>query len=368
MDIKSFVNRITLIYGQADPKVHFIELAVNSGCPSSIFKLAIELCKDDGHKKYVTDLKNIFLGNEYTNTDLSYSVTEFIVENFDIPRNEHARIIRNINHLHVMRKNKTLSFSPDHYNSLKIIFSPIEELLPVVDIINHYIGVQEISYFKIWSLYTDLVDEINCWAIYKLLQQSHMFPVDDFLSVGQIKSKLWLINTVKRLDLDLGDTVVHAAWAGLLPYLFMATNHTYTPYRFLCVDIDETLVETAYALNKISARLDRFAFLAQDSTKFKYKNKYKVSGDRGIFDMDIKTVINTSCEHIENFEQWFSNIPDGCLVILQSNNFDDEEHEGGHFTVNSLEEFESSVNFKELKFKGTLALEKYNRYMLIGIK
>ena len=33
------------------------------------------------------------------------------------------------------------------------------------------------------------------------------------------------------------------------------------------------------------------------------------------------TIINTSCEHIENFTDWYAKIPNGKLVILQSNNY-----------------------------------------------
>ena len=39
------------------------------------------------------------------------------------------------------------------------------------------------------------------------------------------------------------------------------------------------------------------------------------------------TIINTSCEHIENFDSWYAKLSTGKLVILQSNNyFDIPEH------------------------------------------
>ena len=38
------------------------------------------------------------------------------------------------------------------------------------------------------------------------------------------------------------------------------------------------------------------------------------------------TVINTSCEHIENFNEWYDKIPKGKIVILQTNNYFDFEH------------------------------------------
>ena len=33
------------------------------------------------------------------------------------------------------------------------------------------------------------------------------------------------------------------------------------------------------------------------------------------------TIINTSCEHIVNFDEWYRKIPAGKLVILQSNDY-----------------------------------------------
>ena len=68
----------------------------------------------------------------------------------------------------------------------------------------------------------------------------------------------------------------------------------------------------------------------------------------------------------ENFNKWYWSIPDGCLIILQSNNYKViEEHVN---CVSSLNEFKTHVMFDELVFEGELKLEKYIRYMLIGYK
>ena len=80
------------------------------------------------------------------------------------------------------------------------------------------------------------------------------------------------------------------------------------------------------------------------------------------------TVINTSCEHIVDFDKWWAGIPKGMLVIMQNNDFDDEDHEHAEDTVTSLEEFSKRLNVSETLYEGTLALEEYNRYMIIGRK
>jgi hypothetical protein len=95
----------------------------------------------------------------------------------------------------------------------------------------------------------------------------------------------------------------------------------------------------------------------------------KYNGDKEtIIDGAPTCVINTSCEHIEDFDKWWDGIPKGMLVIMQNNDFDDEDHEHADDTVSSLEEFSKRLNVSETLYEGTLALEEYNRYMVIGIK
>lgn len=78
------------------------------------------------------------------------------------------------------------------------------------------------------------------------------------------------------------------------------------------------------------------------------------------------TIINTSCEHIENFSKWYDKIPEGKLVILQSNNFFEvDEHVN---CSKDIDEFKAQAPCKEYLYTGTLDLEKYNRFMIIGIK
>ena len=78
------------------------------------------------------------------------------------------------------------------------------------------------------------------------------------------------------------------------------------------------------------------------------------------------TFINTSCEHIENFTNWFNLIPLNKLVALQSNNyFEIEDHVN---CVNSLDKFKQQASLSNIIYEGELELEKYTRYMLIGYK
>ena len=79
-------------------------------------------------------------------------------------------------------------------------------------------------------------------------------------------------------------------------------------------------------------------------------------------------VICTSCEHLEQkvIDDMLKRIKKGALVILQSNNwFDYETHINCY---NSVIDFEKTLNLDKILYRGTLKLEKYDRYMVIGIK
>ena len=79
-------------------------------------------------------------------------------------------------------------------------------------------------------------------------------------------------------------------------------------------------------------------------------------------------VICTSCEHLKQkvIDDMLKRIKRGALVILQSNNwFDYETHINCH---NSVIDFEKTLNLDKILYRGTLKLEKYDRYMVVGIK
>ena len=78
------------------------------------------------------------------------------------------------------------------------------------------------------------------------------------------------------------------------------------------------------------------------------------------------TIINTSCEQIENFSEWYDLIPNDKLVVLQSNNYYEvEEHVN---CVKDIKEFGNMARMTGPLYAGELELPKYKRFMLIGYK
>ena len=77
-------------------------------------------------------------------------------------------------------------------------------------------------------------------------------------------------------------------------------------------------------------------------------------------------VICTSCEHIKDFNIIYDKINNGSLVIFQSNNYKEiKEHVN---CKNSLDEFKNSFVLNKTLYSGELRLDKFTRYMIIGIK
>lgn len=214
----------------------------------------------------------------------------------------------------------------------------------------------------------------------KMINRFEGDALTDAFSRGQLRSKKWLIDMVNALDIDLGDNVyVCAGWYGVLSALLFEHTDAKNIYSF---DIDPTTDNPADTLNKeyIMDNM-RFKSFIHDVRELKYEaqtlpiNHYKYS-DATEFEKTETLhsisgptcVINTSCEHIEDFDIWFAGIPKGTLVIMQNNNFIEHDDETVVNTIGHEDEWSDKLNLSEVIFKGTLNLEKYDRYMVIGRK
>lgn len=229
-----------------------------------------------------------------------------------------------------------------------------------------------------------LLLEENEWSLWKLLTKYtnsqfvnalKAFAVNDIsidedcLSQGQILSKRWLIDELKKLDIDLGTVFICAGWYATLALMLFEEKIKLTKIRSF--DMDESCYSIAETFNKPWV-IDGWKFKA--STKnildIDYENDtYKVTKSNGetqeLCDSP-DTIINTSCEHIEDFYTWYTKIPSGKLLILQTNNyFDVDEHVN---CSKNLAEFKENTPMKQELYSGQLVLEKYTRYMRIGYK
>jgi len=202
----------------------------------------------------------------------------------------------------------------------------------------------------------------------------------DCFSRGQLLSKQWLVNELQKVDIPLGTVFLCAGWYATLATMIFESDIEVD--RIHSFDIDPSCQQIAETFNK-PWYLDEWRFKAStgDIRDFNYTTTpapsegsvgnyyFKTTvGDREI-ETRLKpdTFINTSTEHVEDFDKWYrSNIPFGSLVIMQGNNFHDlEEHVNTHA---SLQSFSDQCYMRTVLFEGELELPEYTRYMKIGRK
>lgn len=227
-------------------------------------------------------------------------------------------------------------------------------------ILNRYINTHFISAFKNFFVNDIRIDK-------------------DCFSRGQLQSKIWLIQELKKCNVDLGTVYLCAGWYATLAVMLFESGIKIDKIRSF--DIDPTCWKIAEIFNKPWVEDDwRFKASTVDIMNFNWtENPAPSDGTIGNFYYDTdtgkkivqmkdnpNTIINTSCEHLSDFKGWYSKIPFGKLVVLQANDYHEvEEHVN---TYNTLDEFSASAPMTTVLYEGELELPKYTRFMKIGIK
>jgi len=189
--------------------------------------------------------------------------------------------------------------------------------------------------------------------------------VDDELSVAarrdfaiamhpvQVDSKLWLIDELARCrDLALSSLVVLGSWYGILP-LLINWRIARPPHQMVCIDYDSKVCETgARMIGSLYANIE---YRCANAIELDYS---------ALGTKHSPIVINTICEHLPEFADWWAAVPHGQLVVLQSNNYTlCPDHVN---CVQNLDELKKQAPMSEVLFEGALPVLKWKRFMLIG--
>lgn len=230
--------------------------------------------------------------------------------------------------------------------------------------------VVEKNIWKLWPILDRYISTQFINAFKRLYVDSISYNKDCF-SRGQLESKKWLIDIVRDLDVDLGIVYLCGGWYGTLATMIFESSISVDAIRSF--DIDPTVTEIAEIFNK-PWFIDNWKFKAitQDIHSINYTtNSWSSWSDKNNrmsnpITESPNTVINTSCEHIGDFDKWYDKIPKGKIVILQSNNyFDVPEHTN---CSKSISEFADITPMTDVLYEGELLLEKYTRFMRIGYR
>ena len=175
------------------------------------------------------------------------------------------------------------------------------------------------------------------------------------LNKNQMASKRWLADSLHAtVGSSPGRVLILGGWVGALSAVLLHDRRFHIE-RVTSIDIDPRCAPVAEALNATNFRTGRFAARTADMLSLDY------AGDDAA-----DLVINTSCEHLPDFERWFARVPKDQLVVLQSNDyFACAEHVN---SVADLATFRAQAPLSDVMFSGERKLRRYTRFMLIGRK
>lgn len=200
------------------------------------------------------------------------------------------------------------------------------------------------------------------------------------LNKNQIASKLWLAESLRAsAGAAFPRVLILGGWVGVLGAVLLH-DPRFAIDSVLSIDIDPRCAPIAESLNATHVRAGRYAAQTADMLGFDYggpggdgsgggdRSGSGSGSDRGNADRGgrFDLVINTSCEHLDDFAGWYRQVPAGQLMVLQSNDyFACREHVN---SVADLAAFRAQAPMREVLFAGQRAMRHYTRFMLIGRK
>jgi hypothetical protein len=219
---------------------------------------------------------------------------------------------------------------------------------------------ENLNYFETIA---DLIRRVSALALENKI--SHQEIMDAF-SESQVRSKNWLVEECTKNGLYLGIVFLCGGW-----FSTIVLHPDFKFEKLRSFDIDPHCKTVSEHLHR-KLLIDNWKFLAVTA------NIHNVNFVNHTFEVIRKdgsscsltespdTIINTSCEHIENFQDWYNKLPLNKLLILQSNN---GFNMSGHLNCsNSIEDFAQSTPFSKEIFSGTKEMPQFQRYMRIGYK
>jgi hypothetical protein len=194
----------------------------------------------------------------------------------------------------------------------------------------------------------------------------------DAFSRSQIKSKIWLLEELAKIDTHYDNVVVMAGWFGQLKSMY---DEKMSSTKFRIVELDKQACNSSdyifnlsnlenYKVKAVNADINNLTLHKNgyewDVENFKENTRYSEKFLPNL-------IINTSAEHMT--EEWYNQIrfkelASDPIVAIQSNNlFDIPEHIN---CVHSVDHMKKKFPMREILFEGELQLKGYKRVMLIG--
>lgn len=227
------------------------------------------------------------------------------------------------------------------------------------------------SDLPLWTFLYEVTKDKVYHRVKVIRQDYPKFRTHESFAKNQVLSKLWLAEELQKVSPNKPNVLITCGWSGLLPYIINDKLPYKTFVKIRSIDINNEATLVANCLNAEAVK-DNYSFKAAtaDAYQVNYvETQLTLVNSKGISDQELyhyDILINTSCEHLKDFKQWYDKIPEGKKIVLQSNNyFDCPEHNN---CVASLEDFMTMAPMNHYDFKGALKFNLYTRFMLIGQK
>jgi len=179
------------------------------------------------------------------------------------------------------------------------------------------------------------------------------------LNKNQMASKRWLADALFEAGGSrLGRVLILGGWVGALGAVLLH-DRRFAIDGVVSVDIDPSCAPIALALNATHVRRGRFDAITADMLDIDYAAPAGAAGPADL-------VINTSCEHLAEFDRWYARIAPGQRLVMQSNDyFAVREHVN---CVPDLAAFRAQAPLSTVQFTGQKQMRRYVRFMQIGFK
>ena len=176
------------------------------------------------------------------------------------------------------------------------------------------------------------------------LNSTSLTEIRDAFRLKQIQGKTWLIENLEEFCQDKTKKIlVIGSWFGFTSFCLWKLGYN-----------NVTEVDPDFRLENFARHLNRFN-----------KNFNHISADVNSIDLNnYDIIINPSGEHIAD-NTWFNNIKLGTKVIIHSTDYPAIDHTN---LCSNQEELLFKYVLDSTYLIGTLDLQTYKRFMIIGVK
>jgi hypothetical protein len=184
------------------------------------------------------------------------------------------------------------------------------------------------------------------------LDESSGYSLEGSFTPDLVFSKLWLMRELTQIQPQVSTMYVLGSWYGNLALLLTRYPEIQVD-KIINVDTNTEFLNTSKNMLD-QAGADNVEYMQADANDLDYRQL----GKNG-------AVVNTSLNDIEGTD-WFGNIPEGTLVVMQARDQVENEQFAGP------QDIEQKFPLSQVLYSGSLDLEDpetdYTRFMIIGIK